>query len=156
MKIDAARVLVRDATPADVPEIERALVAADLPIDGVAAGVDGFVVAAEGAVIVAAGGLEWYGAHPLLRSVVVAPAARNRGLARTVVAELLRRAAPGGAESVYLLTTTAEGYFAALGFASIERADAPPEIRSSPEFASICPDNATVMRRRITGEEGTP
>jgi amino-acid N-acetyltransferase len=155
MTIDEGRVLVRDAARADVPAIERALVAADLPVDGVAAGVGGFVVATEGAVVLAAAGLEWHGGHALLRSVVVDPGARNRGLARAVVAELTGRAAAGGADSVYLLTTTSERYFAALGFHPIERADAPQEIRASPEFASICPDNATVMRRRITREDDT-
>ncbi len=146
MKVDAnAAALIRSATEGDLPAIERALLSADLPVDGVAAGLAQFVVADAGAGAIAAAGLEWHGDHGLLRSVVVAPHLRGRGLARAMVDELLARAATRGADGVYLLTTTAEGYFAALGFTAVDRAAVPAEIRASPEFALICPADATVM-----------
>ncbi len=140
---------LRQATATDLPAIERALTAADLPVDGVAAGLSQFVVADDGAGVVGAAGIEWHGEHALLRSVVVTPAARGRGLARAMVGLLLERAAARRA-GVYLLTNDADGYFAKLGFSVVGRAAVPPEIRASPEFASICPADATVMRRDAT------
>jgi amino-acid N-acetyltransferase len=146
MTIDAeTRATLRPATEADLTAIERALVEADLPVDGVAAALSQFVVADAGAGAIAAAGLEWHGDAALLRSVVVAPQARRRGLARALVDDLLARAAERCAD-VFLLTTNAERYFATLGFTVIDRSDVPAEIRASAEFASICPADATVMR----------
>ncbi len=151
MKIDVDQIRLRSATTDDLPAIERLLVAADLPVDGVAGALPQFVVADEGAGAVGAAGLEWHGDHALLRSVVVAPEARGRGLARAMVDRLLEPAAARGAR-VYLLTTTAERYFATLGFAAVDRAAVPAEIRASPEFASICPSDATVMHHDTAPE----
>jgi amino-acid N-acetyltransferase len=147
MKVDVA---IRDATARDLPVIERALLAAHLPVEGVAAAIGEFVVADEGSGPIGAAGLEWHGRHALLRSVVVAPGNRGRGLARVMVDQLLARAAERGVDDVFLLTTTAERYFATLGFVPIDRPDAPAAIRASAEFASICPGDATVMRRRAS------
>ena len=156
MKIDGDSSYIRPATHSDLPAIEQALLSADLPTEGVAAGLSEFVVVDEGAGPIAAAGLEWHGEDALLRSVVVAPAARGRGLARTLVERLLERAEARNA-GVFLLTTTADRYFAALGFAEIDRAATPTAIQSSAEFASICPADATVMRhdagpQRVRGE----
>lgn len=49
------------------------------------------------------------------------------------------------ADSVYLLTTTAESFFAASGYRRANRSHAPPFIRSSTEFSSLCPANAAFM-----------
>lgn len=56
------------------------------------------------------------------------------------------------AVGVYLLTTTGEQYFATLGFAAVDRAAVPVEIRASPEFVSICPAAAIVMHRGTAAE----
>jgi amino-acid N-acetyltransferase len=150
MKLDAA---LRPATDDDLAAVEGLLIAADLPVEGVAAALSQFVVVEDGAGIVGAAGLELHGEHALLRSVVVAPEARGRGLARAMVGRLLEPAAARG--GVYLLTTTADRYFATLGFAALDRAAVPAEIRASPEFASICPSDATVMYRDTArGGEG--
>jgi amino-acid N-acetyltransferase len=155
MKVDVDQIRLRSATTDDLPVIERLLVAADLPVDGVAGALPQFVVADEGTGAVGAAGLEWHGDHALLRSVVVAPQARGRGLARAMVDRVLQPVTGRGA-SVYLLTTTAERYLATLGFASVDRAAVPAEIRASPEFASICPSDATVMHRSTTAEGEAP
>jgi amino-acid N-acetyltransferase len=146
--------VIRPAMERDLPTIERVLRAADLPVDGVGAALAQFVVADDGGGVIGAAGLEWHGDHALLRSVAVDPAGRGTGVGRQLVAELAGRAAARGVDGVFLLTTTAEGYFARLGFTTIERADAPPAIQRSAEFASICPGDATVMRRDVTTKEG--
>jgi amino-acid N-acetyltransferase len=49
--------------------------------------------------------------------------------------------------AVFLLTTTAEHYFSALGFARVERHDVPASVQTSIEFTTACPSSATVMRK---------
>jgi amino-acid N-acetyltransferase len=141
-------VVPRVAQPDDLGAIETLLVAADLPVDGVAAGIGDFFVSEDGGAVVAAVGLEWYGPDALLRSLVVADEFRGRGLGRRLVAECLARAAVEKAEGVYLLTTTAEEFFARLGFCAVAREGVAVAIQSSAEFTSLCPASATVMYRR--------
>ena len=61
-----------------------------------------------------------------------------------------------GLEAVYLLTTTAAGYFPKLGFVPVERAAVPEEIRASGEFSSVCPSSAVVMHRALSRSTAGP
>jgi amino-acid N-acetyltransferase len=54
-----------------------------------------------------------------------------------------------GVRELFLLTTTAEPIFARWGFRRVDRAEAPPAIRESREFASLCPASAVFMARRV-------
>ena len=47
--------------------------------------------------------------------------------------------------AVYLLTETANKFFAKLDFKPIQRSDVPQKVQSSIEFTTLCPDAATVM-----------
>ena len=51
--------------------------------------------------------------------------------------------------ALYLLTTTAVPFFERMGFAAIDRAEAPPAIAATREFATYCPESAVLMRRRL-------
>jgi N-acetylglutamate synthase-like GNAT family acetyltransferase len=95
--------------------------------------------------LVAAGGLEPAGDYFLLRSVVVAPAYRGRGLARGITEFLLERARTEGGQRVYLLTETAADYFSELGFDSVARDSVPAAIARTRQFTSLCPDSAHCM-----------
>ncbi len=141
--------MIRAARPADLGAIEALLVAADLPVDGVTAGIGDFFVSEDSDAVVAAVGLEWYAPDALLRSLVVAEEFRGRGLGRRLVAECLARAVVEKADGVYLLTTTAEEFFARVGFGAVSREAVAPAIQSSAEFTSLCPSSATVMYRRV-------
>jgi mannose-6-phosphate isomerase-like protein (cupin superfamily) len=57
-----------------------------------------------------------------------------------------------GVRRLYLLTTTAEAYFAKRGFERCAREAAPAAIRQTREFRSLCPDTAACMVR--TAPEG--
>ncbi|HXF81654.1 MAG TPA: GNAT family N-acetyltransferase, partial [bacterium] len=87
---------LRAARHRDRPAIEALLAANDLPTVGVADHLRGFVVAEEAARVVGAAGAEVYGRHALLRSVVVDPAHRGRGIAGRLVDRVLERLAAGG------------------------------------------------------------
>ena len=88
--------------------------------------------------------------HALLRSLVVPPTRRGEGLGRTIVPLALRAAHDAGARTAWLLTETAERTFAELGFEAVDRDEAPEAVRSTAEFATLCPDTAVLMRRPIT------
>jgi amino-acid N-acetyltransferase len=129
--------------------VEDLLSANDLPAADVRAKPDCFYVGYDGDAPVCAGGVERYGADGLLRSVVVEQSARGRGIGTALCDELEARAAADGVETLYLLTTTATDFFAGRGYVEVAREDAPPAIRGTTEFAELCPDTATCMRRAL-------
>jgi len=94
-------------------------------------------------------GLELCGGTALLRSLVVAPELRSAGLGRLLVERAESHARAHGASSMFLLTTTAESFFRHLGYASADRASAPPEIRATREFASICPASSAFLTKQL-------
>jgi amino-acid N-acetyltransferase len=147
---------IRAATIADLPRIERLLTTSDLPLDGVAESLSGFLVAESGAdesAIIGVAGLEACGGVPcrnaLLRSVAVAEEWRSRGVGRALVERLIADAEARGIRALYLLTLTAERYFPSFGFRHTTRDAVPDEVRATSEFESACPASATVMSRMI-------
>jgi quercetin dioxygenase-like cupin family protein len=65
---------------------------------------------------------------------------------------MVSRARLLGVEQLFLLTTDAERYFAALGFKRTGRSEAPAQIQSTSQFRSLCPKSAVCMSRDISGE----
>jgi len=94
-------------------------------------------------------GLELCGEHALLRSLVVAPSARAGGAGTALVVHAEAHARSRGARDVYLLTTTAEDFFTHRGYVRIGREAAPEPIRSTREFADICPANSALMVKHL-------
>jgi len=94
-------------------------------------------------------GVELFGRDGLLRSVLVLPAWRNRGLGSAIVEMAAALARELGVERLYLLTVDAADFFAARGFGALPRADAPARIAQSSEFASLCPASALFMGRDL-------
>jgi N-acetylglutamate synthase-like GNAT family acetyltransferase len=140
---------MRAATPDDLPAMMALLDAEGLPTDGVAEAIAHFQVLDEGGGIIAAAGVEPHGASALLRSVVVAPAHRGRGFARRLTESMVQHARELGHDSLYLLTTDADEYFAGLGFTRVSRDRVPEEIRASRQYCEQCPDTAVVMRLAV-------
>jgi amino-acid N-acetyltransferase len=95
-------------------------------------------------------GLEMRGEHALLRSLAVHTAVRSTGLGASLVEHAEAYARANGVRAIYLLTTTAEEFFARRGYARLEREHAPPFIRSTREFADICPSNSAFMVKHLT------
>jgi amino-acid N-acetyltransferase len=146
------RVTIRPAREQDRPQVEAMLVRAGLPADGLDAQFgEGFAVAEEDGRVAGAAGVEVYGTFGLLRSVVVDGAMRGRGLGVRLADDRVAWARRRGLDAVYLLTTTAAGFFPRLGFVRIARDDVPAEVRASPEFAALCPASAAVMALRLDG-----
>jgi amino-acid N-acetyltransferase len=140
---------VRPATASDYVAVLGLLQAANLPLAGVSRTLAGFYVAEDVGRVVGAIGLELHGVDGLLRSAVVDPPARGTGIGVALVDRVLGDAGERGLEAVYLLTTSAEGFFPRFGFTRIERADVPDPVSASVEFREACPASAVVMRARL-------
>ena len=120
-----------------------------LPPDGVASMADAFVIARRDGAIAGAAGLELYADGALLRSVVVDASVQGQGIGQRLTEAALTLARTLGAPAVFLLTTTADGFFPRFGFERIGRDDVPASVRQSVEFQSACPASAIVMRKPV-------
>src|SRR5690606_16535763 len=96
------------------------------------------------------GGYERLGENILLRSIVVDPAARGRGVGAGIVGLLLRRAYDQGARQAWLLTDTATEFFQHVAFNPSARDQAPADVLATRQAGSLCPESAVLMTRSIT------
>jgi amino-acid N-acetyltransferase len=108
-----------------------------------------FVIARKGDQIVGAVGVEIGGSDALLRSLVVSEPFRNQGVASQLTTAIERYALSQGVKALYLLTLTAEGFFAKQGYKKADRHSAPAGMQATYEFQSLCPDSAVCMWKRI-------
>ena len=74
---------------------------------------------------------------------------RGGGRAGRLVDALEARAHAAGIRTLYLLTTTAEGFFARRGYACAERTSVPDAILATEEFRGICPSTAACMAKPL-------
>jgi amino-acid N-acetyltransferase len=124
------------------------LALADMPTSDLSAGGRFFAVEDDMG-LVGFGGLEGSGADQLLRSVVVAPGLRRRGMGPIVVQRLVEQAQREGADRLWLLTTQADRFFASLGWATVTRNVAPASVQTSRLYSEICPATAVLMVRSL-------
>lgn len=94
-------------------------------------------------------GLQSFDEVGLLRSLVVAQSARSAGCGSKLVRAVERIANETGVRELWLLTTTARDYFENRGFLAVGRELAPPAIRQTAEFTSLCPDSAVLMMKTL-------
>jgi amino-acid N-acetyltransferase len=138
---------IRGAVASDLDAVQRLLLAANLPIDGLAEQFgDGYAVAESAGEIVGAEGIETYENSGLLRSAVVDTRWRGKGVGEALTRDRLEWARRQGLRDIYLLTTTAADYFPRYGFVRVERNSAPEALQHSREFAEACPASALTMR----------
>jgi len=140
------------ATAGDVPAIRTLLADCHLPTDGIESLTANCIVARSDSRMVGAVALEPFGRAALFRSLAVAPACRGRSLGRSLSARMVSHARLLGVEQLYLLTTDAERYFAALGFERVARDHVSAPIQATAQFRSICPKSAVCMGRDISRE----
>lgn len=142
--------LTRTATPADLPALQALLGQLGLPVAGLADHLGHTVIKGGHDRPKALAALEVHGEVGLLRSVAVAPEGQQQGVGRALVKEIIERARALSLHDLYLLTTTAEGYFARLGFVTVPRSAAPSALNASREFQGVCPDSATLMHLSLS------
>lgn len=108
--------VIRAATPADLPAIRALLAVLGLPHEDVGPPHQRLLVAPGAAALAGCGGLELHGDAALLRSLVVAPERHGTGVGRALHAALLEEATRLRLAQLWLLTTTAQRFFAGAGW----------------------------------------
>jgi amino-acid N-acetyltransferase len=142
---------IAPAAPADLAAIMRLLQACRLPTEDVEPHLKDFLVVKEDRQVVGVVGMEFAGQVGLLRSLAVAGPYRGAGIGEALCLAALTRAAERGVKTVYLLTETAGDFFRrTLAFQDAERSQAPPEIRASREFTTLCASTATLLSRSLS------
>lgn len=141
--------MIEPATATDLEPVRDLLGRCHLPLDGIDDHVGSMLVAREAGRVIGSAALELYGEGALLRSVAVDPSWQGRGLGHQLTEAALDLAKARGVRRVFLLTTTAEGFFPKHGFRILGRGDVPAAVQESVEFRSACPASAIVMGRTL-------
>ncbi len=100
-------------------------------------------------VLIAVIGLEMFGKDGLLRSLAVSETYRGQHLAQRLVQFAEHYALEHGITTLYLLTTTASGFFNKLGYSSASKSEAPQEISETAQFSTLCPESSAFLKRRL-------
>ena len=140
---------IRPARPDECARVALFLKHHELAIDDIDPTLPGFFVADEGGDLVGTVGVELLGKLGLLRSLAVSRTSQGQGLGKQLYEQALKYAKAHGIEKLYLLTTTAETFFAHNGFVRIERQTVPEEIKQTEQYSRICPDSAIIMEKML-------
>lgn len=135
-----------DATAAG---LTAALIARDLPIEDLHEPGRSFFRVERDGLEIGYCGFELYGDDALIRSIVVPSEHRGQGFGRAVTEALLTEVRRAGAQRAWLLTNSAVPFFERLGFAQMERSDAPLSILDTRQAISIC-GSAALMSRELS------
>ena len=140
---------IEHARSEDLADVLALLERHGLPAEGASRMGGALVVARTDGRVVGAAGLELYTDGALLRSVVVDASVQGQGLGQRLTEAALALARAHRMPTVFLLTTTADGFFPRFGFERISREEVPESVRQSVEFQSACPASAIVMRKQL-------
>jgi amino-acid N-acetyltransferase len=139
---------VRPLETTDLAGARALLTDSDLPTDDLDDASISLFGAFDGDKLVGVIGLQTCESVGLLRSLAVAPACRNAGIAGVLCRRLFEVAAERSMTSLWLLTTSATDYFTRHGFEVVPRDAVPDAIRATAQFSALCPSTARVMHRR--------
>ncbi len=133
-----------------IEDVHQILASSDLPTEDLQKlDLSQFIGYYENDTLCALVGLENFGREALLRSLAVSSDFRSRGIGLKLVREIEKHAQENNVRIMYLLTNTAELYFSALGYETIQKENAPVCIKQCEEFRVLCPDSAIVMRKEL-------
>ncbi|MEL6382332.1 MAG: arsenic resistance N-acetyltransferase ArsN2 [Cyanobacteria bacterium J06626_18] len=144
---------LRTATASDLPLIQQWLSESGLPTEDIPQILDCLYLGIDQEAVVGIGGIERHGKDGLLRSLVIVPPFRQQGYGRLLCRQLINQAKTEEMQALYLLTNTADQFFAQLGFERIARPAAPATMQRTTEFSSLCPDSAICMRLYLRQSE---
>ena len=141
---------IQKAAKNDFDAVCALLSANNLPIIDLNPLLEDFLLAFDENEITAVMGMDRYGDAGLLRSAAVKASHRNLGIAAALINRLLDDARSNNLKVLYLITNTAEQYFAKKGFEKIEREAVPPTVLQSKEFNGLCPASSVMMRKYLS------
>lgn len=142
---------IRASNDDDLVGIKSLLAACELPTEDVSAALlPGFLVAVDDTeAVVGSVCLEPLGPDALLRSLAVASHLRSTGLGAAMLQMIEREAKARTYASLWLLTTSARGFFEHHGYGAVERTDVPHAVRETTQFVRLCPSTAVCMTKHI-------
>lgn len=140
---------LRPCTREERAQVRALLIDSKLPVADLDAAAIDFIVALDAERVIGAIGLEAYAPAGLLRSLAVRDDCRGSGVGAALVQALEAQARERGLRQLLLLTETAQPFFARRGYAVVERRLAPPALRDSAEFRSLCPASAVCMQKDL-------
>ncbi len=140
---------IYNANSKDYLVIQSLLESAKLPLDGVREHLRNFLLLKKEDRIIGTVGLEVYGEKALLRSLAVKAGFRGSGYGKRLYQAIIAKARGQQISEIYLLTETAEEFFAKQGFKKIPRDSADVKVKESIEFRSACPETASCMQLRL-------
>lgn len=130
--------------------IVQMLKSAKLPSDDLPASLADFLVVLNNdGMVIGLAGLEVHGNDGLLRSVVVLPGHRGKGIAGQLIVRIENLAKQRKVNTIYLLTETAPEYFNSKGYRQTNREAVSKPIQASSEFSHVCPGSAIVMKKQL-------
>jgi amino-acid N-acetyltransferase len=141
--------MIRATTAQDYADVCSLLQSERLPIIDLKTDLPHFFVKTIGGEIIGSIGMEHYGQSGLLRSMIVSPAFRNKGIASELVNQLTGYAKHRGVKKLFLITNTAEDYFQRFGFIRIPRDIVEKEVLQSQEFNGLCPASSAIMMKQL-------
>ena len=144
-----SRTIIRSAADEDYSSVQKLLEEVNLPVAGVKEHFRDFLVLVDDHQLIGTVGLEIYGPNALLRSMAVANEHQRKGHGKRLYDAVLQKARDRQSAEIYLLTETAESFFAAQGFERIDRELVDEGVQTAEEFRSICPSTATCMRLNL-------
>ena len=130
----------------DAGEIKRLLTQCKLPTGGIDPHLKNFIIVKSQSGLVGVIGIEQYGKLGILRSFAVSDESRGHGIGNELFTREIAHARSLGIAELYLLTTTAEGYFLRRSFQNTDRKSVPQALSRSIEFKSACPTSAGCMK----------
>lgn len=137
---------IRRATQSDRARIASLLEEAGLPALPSSVPLSNVIVALDAGRTLGEIALEVHARSGLLRSAVVAPEHRRKGVGASLVRSIVARAHELGLRDLYLLSGEAPEFFATVGFVPIERSEVPSEIRATRQYREQCPESAVTMK----------
>src|SRR5262245_5351970 len=146
--MESPHVMISRAESSDLEEILSLLYSVDLPADGVAEYLYGFLVARnDTGRLVGCAGIERHGRLGLLRSVAITPELQRSRLGTRLTEAILHFASSQGLREALLLTTTARDFFEKkFGFAVAVREDYDERLAQSPEWRLPRCSSAVLMK----------
>lgn len=140
---------IRPATRQDCASIKKLLETNELTYQGVEENLDKFLVACTDTEVIGVVGAEHITDAVLLRSLAVKENMRKLNIGATLVQSILEKAKEMNKKDIYLLTNTAEGYFAKKGFFQINRSQIPYELLKNSCLNFSCPSTSICMKLKI-------
>lgn len=141
---------IRNATPDDFSQAIELLQSSQLPTEDLRPDLENFWIAEYDEKAIGLIGLDLYAPYGLLRSMIVLPEERSKGIASQLVEQVEARGMELGLTELFLITNTAADYFTRKNFRQMDKSALPASVGSSREMNGLCPASSVIMHKSIT------